>query len=77
MPSYAQADRPLIIRTPLAADAFLLTGFRGHEAISELFSFQLGLLADAESQIRFDRILGKNVTVEMRLTNGARRFSTG
>jgi type VI secretion system secreted protein VgrG len=39
MPTYTQTDRPLIVTTPLGKDVLLLTGFRGHEGISELFSF--------------------------------------
>src|SRR5271169_4434012 len=77
MPTYRQADRPLVITTPLGADALLATGFHGREAISELFQFQVDLLAEAETQIRFERILGQNVTVEMRLTNGEKRYFNG
>ena len=40
MPKYTQAHRPLAITTPLGKDVLLLTGFRGHEAISQLFNFQ-------------------------------------
>ena len=39
MSNYTQARRPLTITTPLGKDVLLLTGFRGHEAISELFHF--------------------------------------
>jgi type VI secretion system secreted protein VgrG len=77
MPTYTQANRPLAITTPLGEDILLLTGFRGHEAISQLFDFQLDLLAEAESEVRFDRILGENVTVEMRLANGEQRYFNG
>src|SRR5208282_1277519 len=67
MSTYTQAHRPLEIKTPLGIDVLLLTGIRDHEAISQLFNFQLDLLAEVQNVIRFDRIVGQNVTVEMRL----------
>ena len=77
MAIYKQGDRPLIITTPLGPDALLATGLHGHEAISELFHFEVDLLAEAETQIRFDGILGQTVTVEMRLSNGEKRYFNG
>ena len=77
MPTYTQANRPLAITTPLGKDALLLTGFRGSEAISELFHFQLDLLADVQTDIRFDRLLGQSVTVELTLLNGEKRYFNG
>src|SRR5579872_1057 len=77
MPEYAQADRPLAITTPLGKDILLLTALRGREAISKLFSFQLDLLAESNHEIVFDSLLGKNVTVEMRLEDGTTRYFNG
>jgi type VI secretion system secreted protein VgrG len=77
MPDYTQAARPLAIRTPLGEDALLLTGFRGREAISELFHFELALLGQPGADIRFDRILGESVTVKMRLLDGNFRYFNG
>ena len=77
MPTYTQAERPLAITTPLGKDVLLLTGLRGHEAISRLFSFKVDLLVEAQKEIRFDRILGQNVTVEMRLVDGEKRYFNG
>ena len=77
MPTYTQTDRPLAITTPLGKDVLLLTAFRGQEAISRLFSFQVDLLAEAQREIRFDRILGQNVTVEMLLADGEKRHFNG
>jgi len=57
MPTYTQTDRPLAITTPLGKDVLLLTAVRGNEAISQLFSLQVDLLAEAQREIRFDRIL--------------------
>lgn len=77
MPTYTQADRPLVATTPLGKDVLLATSFRGHEGISELFNFQLDLLADVERDVPFDRILGQHVTVEMRLGDGTTRHFHG
>jgi type VI secretion system secreted protein VgrG len=77
MPRYTQAKRPLAIKTPLGEDVLLLTGFLGHEAISQLFSFELDLLAEVESEIRFDAIVGQNVTLELRLAGEEKRYLNG
>jgi type VI secretion system secreted protein VgrG len=77
MPKYAQVDRPLALTTPLGKDVLLPIGFKGHEASSRLFNFQLDLLAESNSPILFDRILGQSVTVEIRLLNGDIRYFNG
>jgi type VI secretion system secreted protein VgrG len=77
MPVYTQKNRPLAITTPLGEDVLLLKRFQGHEAISQLFSFQVDLLAEAQNDIRFDRILGQSVTVELRLVNEEKRYFNG
>ena len=60
MPTYTQSNRPLAVTTPLGTDVLLLTGFRGEEAISQLFKFQVDLLAETKSEVHFDRIIGQN-----------------
>jgi type VI secretion system secreted protein VgrG len=77
MPSYTQTDRPLTVTTPAGKDVLLVAGFRGHEAISQLFRFQVDLLADVTDKIRFDQIVGGTMTVEMRLTTGDKRWFNG
>ena len=64
MSTYAQADRPMTVTTPLGKDDLLLVGFRGHEAISQLFDFQLDLLAENETEVPFEKLLGQKVTVQ-------------
>src|SRR6266498_3254898 len=71
MTNYTQANRPLAITTPLGKDTLLLTGIQGDEAISELFLFQVELLAKRETKISFDAILGQSVTVELELHRNA------
>ena len=77
MPTYTHTDRPLIVTTPLGQDTLLLTDLRGHEGISQLFSYQLDLLAKVGTDIHFDKILGESVTVELRLFNGDKRYFNG
>jgi type VI secretion system secreted protein VgrG len=77
MPTYTQAEAPLAITTPLGKDVLLLTGVRGSEVISRLFNFQLDLLAEVQSQVHFEDILGQEVTVQMALPNGDTRYFNG
>lgn len=77
MPRYSQSSSPFAVTTPLGEDVLLLTGFRGHETVSQLFSFQLDLLAELKTEIRFDRLVGQNVTVELRLPTGEKRHFNG
>jgi type VI secretion system secreted protein VgrG len=77
MSAYTQKNRPLAITTPLGEDVLLLKRFQGHEAISQLFSFQVDLLAEAQNDIRFDRILGQSVTVKLRLADDEKRYFNG
>jgi len=73
MPHYTQADRPLRITTPLGKDVLLITGFKGGEALSQLFSFDVDLLAENKTTIAFDKLLGKGVTVELALPGQEKR----
>jgi len=77
MSTYTQTQRPIEITTPLGKDVLLLTGFRSQEAISQLFYLQVDLLADLNTEIQFDRIVGQTVTVEMRLANEEKRYFNG
>jgi len=77
MSTYTQAHSPLAITTPLGKDVLLLIGFRGREAISQLFNFQVDLLAERKNEIHFDRIIGENVTVETGLANEKKRYFNG
>src|SRR5262249_54577857 len=65
MPVYVQAQRPLRVTTALGPDALLLTGFRGREALSELFEYELDLIAPTEQTVDFSRLLGQPAVVEL------------
>src|SRR5579871_394570 len=67
MATYTQASRPLTVTTPLGADDLLVTGFTGREAISQLFRFQLELLAENGTDVPFESLLGQSITVGLNL----------
>ncbi len=77
MPDYRQADRPLKITTPLGEDILLITGLNGNEEISHLFDFHVSMVADAKKEVKFDKMIGQSVTVEMRLIDGDKRYFNG
>lgn len=77
MPAYTQADRPLSITTPLSKDSLLITRLRGQESISQLFNFQLDLLAELGSDIPFEKILGQKACVEMLIHGDKKRYFNG
>src|SRR6266446_2424882 len=77
MPTYTQDNRPLSVKTPLGKDVLLLVGLTGHEAISQLFTFQLDLLAEDASKVKFDKLLGQKITVALKLPNEKERYFNG
>src|SRR5262245_12526793 len=77
MPTYTQTNRPLGVTTPLGADVLLLTGFTGREGVSQLFSFQLDLVADHAADVAFDKLLGQPVTLRVNLSGDKKRFFNG
>jgi type VI secretion system secreted protein VgrG len=64
------------LTTPLGPDALFLTGFTGREGISQLFRFQLDLLASNGKQIPFEKLLGQMVNVQLDM-GGKDRFFNG
>ena len=77
MPTYTQAKRPMSVTTPLGEDKLLLVGFSGQEALSQLFEFQLDLLAELKTDVPFDKLLGKPVGVQLDLPGEKKRFFNG
>ena len=65
------------VTTPLGKDKLLLVGFTGQEAVSRLFSFQLDLLAENETDIAFDKLLGQKITVRLDLLERDKRYFSG
>jgi type VI secretion system secreted protein VgrG len=77
MPKYTQAGRSLQITTPPGADQLLPVGFQGREATSQLFRFELDLLAEVDLPVHFEDVLGQSVTVQAELANGETRYFNG
>jgi type VI secretion system secreted protein VgrG len=75
--TYVQAERPMRVTSPLGQDVLLLVGFSGHEAISQLFSFELEVLATNETEVAFDKLLGQKITVDLQMPSGSRRYFNG
>jgi type VI secretion system secreted protein VgrG len=71
-----QAHRRIAISTPLGKDVLLLRGFTGSEAISQLFHFDLDLLSENDS-IKFQDVVGKNVTLRIYDADGGERYWNG
>src|SRR5437660_10498039 len=74
--SYTQTNRRIAISTPLGKDTLLLRGLSGTEAISQLFHFDLDLLSENDS-IKFQDLVGKNVTLRIFDAEGAERHWNG
>lgn len=77
MADYAQADRPMTVQTPLGKDVLLLVGFQGQESLSQLFQFQLDLIADNRVDVAFEKLIGQKVTVTLNLPDGQKRYFSG
>ncbi len=75
--TFTQRNRLLSLDTPLGPDVLLLRAFTGHEALSQLFLFQLDLVSE-NLDIDLNALLGQQVTVGITLTDGrTRRFFNG
>jgi type VI secretion system secreted protein VgrG len=73
----AGAGLSIGITTPLGSNDLLPTGFSGREAISELFDFQVDLVAPNGTQVPFEALLGQPATVSLTSPSGAQRFFSG
>jgi type VI secretion system secreted protein VgrG len=74
--AYTQENRPMRITTPLGGNALLVASFSGTEGISRLFSFDVELLSE-NNNIDFSQIIGKAVTINLRLADGSDRYFHG
>src|SRR5262245_54444975 len=70
MADFTQAGRPLTIDTPLGADKLFIRGFTGHEGVSQLFRFELDLIAKNTTDVAFDTLLNQKVTVPVERRGG-------
>jgi type VI secretion system secreted protein VgrG len=75
--SFTDTSRAIQLTTPLGANALLPANFRGREAVSELFRFQIDALRENATPPDFSSILGQNVTVAIqgKSAGGVRYFN--
>ncbi len=62
---YTQQGRFMSIKTPLGDDKLLLDTVSGTESISRLYCFKLGMYSESETDVKFDELLGKEVTITL------------
>ena len=74
--SLTQQDRNVAVTTPLGADVLVLRTFHGHEELSQLFQYDLELLSE-DPAVRFEDVIGKAVTVRLRMSGDRVRYFNG
>ena len=77
MGDYLQQHRKVRVTTPLGRDTLLLKGYSGTEALSQLFSYQLEMIAENKHKVPFDKLLGKRLTVHAELPDGSEHHVNG
>lgn len=78
MPAFGQDDRLIRLTTPLGADVLLPEGVAGFEAISELFSYRLDMVAEKHTTLDPKSIVGKTVTIGILANDqGIERYING
>lgn len=71
-----QDNLDITLTTPLGKDKLIIKRFSGEEKISGLFRFYLEMISDA-NDLNFESIVGKNVTVTMKLAESGERYFHG
>jgi type VI secretion system secreted protein VgrG len=75
--AFTQDERLVAVRIHgFGKDDFLLTGSSGHEAVSQLFQFDLELLCDDLAADK-KQLVGENVTFSIEPEEGTRSFFNG
>ena len=64
-------------RQARAREMIELVGLSGREGLSQLFRFDLDLLADNHKEIAFDKLLGQPVSIALALGGGKVRYFNG
>lgn len=77
MASLTQKNRPLALTTPLGPDALLAIRLRGREEISHLFSFRVDVLAENRTEVPFDKLLGRPISVRFEMPGAPVRHFSG
>ena len=73
----SQSNRAAVLTTPLGSDNLEVQSVEGVDEISQLFSYDLTLLADATNDINFSSILGKSISLSFDDGSGTLRYISG
>ena len=76
MATFVQAALPVQITTPLGAGKLLVRSYRGEEALSGLFRYDLDLYSQ-ESSLDFTQVVGKSATLQVQLADGTWQYFNG
>lgn len=71
-----QRARPIEITTPLGDDVLLFQRMTATEELGRMFRFDLDLMSKDPS-LKFEKILGQNVTIRLDLPHNQRRYFNG
>ncbi len=71
------APFPLTVTTPLGPNFFVVKALSAREGVSELFDFQLDLLAENGKEVAFDRLLGEKICVTLEAPGSKKRHFHG
>ncbi len=75
---YTQQNSPMRFKVNgLGDDDLLITRLTGTEGLSELFRFELDLLAPADKPVAFEDVLGKPAAIALDVPNGQPRLFQG
>ena len=75
---YTQQSSPMRFKAEsLGDDDLLITRLTGSEALSELYSFQLELLAPLDNPANFEDVLGQSASVAIAVDGGEPRYFNG
>lgn len=74
--TFTQSNRQIQIKTPLGPDELLILRMTAREELGRLFEFTVDLLSDNEAIVHED-LLGKQMTVEMDMMEGSKRYFNG
>jgi len=71
-----QTSRQIAITTPLGEDVLLFHKMTATEELGRMFRFEIDLLSK-DPNIKFEKILGQNVTIRLDLPNNKMRYFNG
>ncbi|HEV2136444.1 MAG TPA: type VI secretion system tip protein TssI/VgrG [Terracidiphilus sp.] len=77
MPSFAQKERLLEFTSPLGKDVLLAERFSGMEGVSELFRYEIELLAAADKTIDPKKIVGEKACLSIVVDGTKKRYFNG